>query len=54
MIEIKTNRNKKINKHFYEISNDFFLNQNLIKIYLSNFDSMDDSLKRKKILLQKK
>ena len=44
----------KLNKHSYEISNYFFLNQNLINIYLSNFDSIDDSLKWKKKYYYKK
>ena len=51
---INTNRNKKIRKHSYETSNDFFLSQNLIKIYPSDFDSMDDSLKWKKNIITKK
>ena len=51
---INTNRNKKIRKHSYETSNDFFLSQNLIKIYPSDFDSMDDSLKWKKNIIIKK
>ena len=52
--KINTNRNKKINKHSYEASNDIFLIQNLIKIYPSDFDSMDDSLKWKKNIITKK
>ena len=52
--KINTNRNKKIDKHFYEKTNDLFLAQNLIKIYPSDFNSMDDSLKWKKNIIMKK